>query len=179
MVCNRCKAAVQAALLQAGLRPVSVELGEVVIEDPVPADALSSLNQSLLKLGFEIIDDRKSRIIEKIKNVIITLIHHSEEHLDVNLSEHIAGELNYEYSYLSNLFSEVEGTTIEKFLIAQKTEKVKELLMYDELTLSQIADKMNYSSVAHLSNQFKKQTGLSPTFYKSQKQHKRRNIEEL
>ncbi|MEO6719238.1 MAG: AraC family transcriptional regulator [Ferruginibacter sp.] len=179
MVCSRCKMVVRGELEKAGLHPLTVELGEVEIKEQPTAAALHQLDQSLQSLGFEIIDDRKSRIIEKIKNSIVELIHHTDENIDVNLSEYISQKLNYDYNYLSNLFSEVEGITIEKYLIAQKIEKVKELLKYDELTLSQIADQLGYSSVAYLSNQFKKQTGLSPSFYKSLKQNSRRNIEDL
>lgn len=179
MVCSRCKMVVKAELEKAGLKPVSVDLGEVELKDNPDDNILKQLDISLRKSGFEIIDDRKSRMIEKIKNVIVELIHHSNENININLSDFIAKKLNYEYNYLSNLFSEVEGITIEKYFIAQKMEKIKELLMYDELTLSQIADKLGYSSVAYLSNQFKKQTGLSPSFYKSLKKNNRRNIEEL
>ena len=179
MVCSRCKMVVKSELEKAGLHPVSVELGEVEIKEEPGADALHELNNSLKNLGFEIIDDRKSRIIEKIKNIIVEIIHHSDQDISVNVSQYISQKLHYDYSYLSNLFSEVEGITIEKYLIAQKIEKVKELLKYDELTLSEIAYRLGYSSVAYLSSQFKKQTGLTPSFYKSQKLSKRNNIEDL
>ena len=179
MVCSRCRMAVQAELEKAGLHPLTVELGEVEIGSQPSREQLQRLDGSLRKLGFELIDDKKSRIIEKIKNSIVTLVHHSEDHVGVNLSDYIAGQLHYEYNYLSNLFSEVEGTTIEKYYISQKIEKVKELLVYDELSLSEIADQLGYSSVAYLSSQFKKVTGLTPTYYKSLKEHKRKNIEDL
>lgn len=180
MVCSRCKMLVKAELEKAGLNPLTVELGEVEIESEPTDEVLEQLNASLQKLGFEIIDDRKSRIIEKIKNAIVELIHHkSNENMSVNLSEFISQKLNYDYNYLSNLFSEVQGITIEKYFIAQKIEKVKELLKYDELSLSQIADRLGYSSVAYLSNQFKKQTGLTPSFYKTMKTNSRKNIEDL
>lgn len=179
MVCSRCKMVVKTELEKAGLHPLSVELGEIEIKEQPTADNLHQLNTSLKTLGFEIIDNRKSRMIEQIKNAIVELVHHAEDNLSVNLSQFIAKKLNYDYNYLSNIFSEVEGITIEKYFIAQKIEKIKELLMYDELTLSQIADKTGYSSVAYLSNQFKKETGLTPSFYKSLKQKSRRNIEEL
>ena len=180
MVCSRCKMLVKAELEKAGLNPLKVELGEVEIESEPTDEVLEQLNASLQKLGFEIIDDRKSRIIEKIKNAIVELIHHkSNENMSVNLSEFISQKLNYDYNYLSNLFSEVQGITIEKYFIAQKIEKVKELLKYDELSLSQIADRLGYSSVAYLSNQFKKQTGLTPSFYKTMKTNSRKNIEDL
>lgn len=179
MVCSRCKMVVKAEFEKAGLHPLTVELGEVEIKEQLTPDTLHQLDTSLQDLGFEIIDNRKSRMIEKIKNNIVELIHHSTENIDINLSQYISQRLNYDYNYLSNLFSEVEGITIEKYFIAQKIEKVKELLKYDEFTLSQIADRLGYSSVAYLSNQFKKQTGLSPSFYKSLKQNSRRNIEDL
>jgi AraC-like DNA-binding protein len=130
-------------------------------------------------LGFELIDDRKSRIIEKIKNVIIDLVHRKNSHLQTNLSDMLSEELNHDYSYLSNLFSEVEGTTIEKYFIAQKIEKVKELLVYDELSLSEIAYRLNYSSVAYLSNQFKRVTGLTPGHFKQIREIKRKPLDEV
>ena len=179
MVCSRCKMVVKAELEKVGLHPVSVELGEVEIADEPDKSAVQQLNNNLKLLGFEIIDDRKSRIIEQIKTTIVNLIHYSDGQTNLNLSDYLSRQLNYDYGYLSNLFSEVEGSTIEKYLIAQKIEKVKELMMYDELTLSQIANQLGYSSVAYLSSQFKKQTGLTPTFYRSLKENKRRNIEDL
>ncbi|MEO6151422.1 MAG: AraC family transcriptional regulator [Mucilaginibacter sp.] len=179
MVCARCKMVVNTELEKAGMQPLSIELGEVEVAGEPSAEKIKELSASLQALGFEIIDDRKSRMIEKVKNAIVTLIHHTEEGSNINLSDHIAQQVNYDYTYVSNLFSEVEGTTIEKYFIAQKIEKVKELLRYDELTLSEIAGKLGYSSVAYLSNQFKKQTGLTPSFFKAQKQHNRVNIEDL
>lgn len=170
---------VKTELEKAGLHPWSVELGEVEIEEELTADSLKQLNASLQCTGFEIIDNRKSRIIEQIKNAIVELIHHSNVTISVKLSEYITQRIHYDYSYLSNLFSEVEGVTIEKYFIAQKIEKVKELLKYDELTLSEIAHRLGYSSVAYLSNQFKKQTGLTPSFFKWQKDNIRKNIEDL
>ena len=179
MVCNRCITAVKAELTNAGFNVVSVDLGEAeILGEPSPGQ-LQQLDQSLRKIGFELIGDRKSRIIEQIKNEIVYIVHHSGEVLTTNLSSWLADKLHYDYTYLSNLFSEVEGTTIEKYYIAQRIEKVKELLVYDELTLSQIADVMGYSSTAYLSSQFKKITGLTPTFYKSVKETKRRNIDDL
>ena len=179
MVCARCKMAVTTVLQSMGMETLSVELGEVEVKGTPSQAQLEQLSGKLSELGFEIIDDKKSRLIEKIKNAIITQIHHSEENSPVNLSDYLSKEVNYDYRYLSNLFSEVEGTTIEKYFIAQKIEKVKELLKYDELTLSEIANKLGYSSVAYLSNQFKKQTGLTPSFFKSSRIGSRVNIEEL
>ena len=179
MVCDRCKMAVRAELEKEGLYPLFIELGEITLQDMPNANKLESLNRALKQQGFELIDDKKSRIIEKIKTLIVDLIHHNKEELSSNLSTYLSAQLHHDYSYLSNLFSEVEGITIEKYYIAQKTEKVKELLMYDELSLSQIAFDLGYSSVAHLSAQFKKQTGLTPTFFKSMKEKKRKNIDDL
>jgi AraC-like DNA-binding protein len=179
MVCSRCKMMVKAELEKAGFTALQVELGEVKIRENPAKEKLKHLDIKLRQLGFEIIDSRKSRIIEKIKNTIVKLVHYSDGDDKINLSDLLSKELNYDYSYLSNLFSEVEGTTIEKYLISQKIEKVKELLIYDELTLSEIAFKMGYSSVAYLSNQFKRQTGLTPSFYKNMKKHKRTGIEDL
>ncbi|MBS7565291.1 helix-turn-helix transcriptional regulator [Mucilaginibacter sp. Bleaf8] len=179
MVCHRCKLAVEAELKSSGYHPTHVELGEVTVSEELSHQQLAELNTKLKHLGFELIDDRKSRTVEKIKNLVIKLVHHTDTTLAINLSEYLAEHLHYEYKYLSNLFSETEGTTIEKYYISQKIEKVKELLIYDELTLSQIAYRMGYSSVAYLSNQFKKETGLTPTHFKTIKDNKRRNIEEL
>ena len=179
MVCSRCKMVVKDELEKFGLHPIKIELGEVEINEELNVDKKEELNTVLQSFGFEIIDDKKSRLIEKIKNAIVELIHYSEDQPKINFSKYISENLHHDYTYLSNLFSEVEGTTIEKYFIAQRIEKVKELLKYDELTLSQIADKLGYSSVAYLSNQFKKETGLTPTFYKSMRQNKRKNIEIL
>lgn len=179
MVCNRCKTAVQNEFEKIGVHPVSIELGEVEIAEEITLQQLSELENSLKQIGFELIDDKKSRLIEQIKTEIIRLVHHSEAIENTNLSNILSDKLHYEYNYLSNLFSEVEGTTIEKYLISQRIEKVKELLVYDELSLSEIANQLGYSSTAYLSSQFKKTTGLTPTFYKSLKEAKRRNIDEL
>ena len=179
MVCNRCKMAVKDELIKFGLHPKSIELGEVEITDELSITKKDELNKVLQSLGFDLIDDKKSQLIEKIKNTIVELVHYSDEQLKTNFSKHISKLLHHDYSYLSNLFSEIEGTTIEKYFIAQKIEKVKELLKYDELTLSEIAERLGYSSVAYLSNQFKKQTGLTPSFYKSLKQNRRKNLDDL
>lgn len=179
MVCGRCKMVVKAELEKAGLHPLHVELGEVEITQELPKPALDRLNAGLKQLGFEIIDDRKGTIIEKIKTELISQVHQAGEQNGINISQYITAKLHYDYAYLSNLFSEVEGTTIEKYLISVKIERVKELLVYDELSLSEIAWQLGYSSVSHLSAQFKKLTGLTPSFYKSLKEHKRKNIDEL
>ena len=179
MVCSRCKMVVKDELIKFGLHPTSVELGEVEIKEELTDSQKNELNIILQSFGFELIDDKKSRLIEKIKNSIVDLVHYSEDRPATNFSDFISKELHHDYHYLSNLFSEVEGTTIEKYFIAQKIEKVKELLKYDELSLSEIADRLGYSSVAYLSNQFKKQTGLTPTFYKSLRQNSRKSIDNL
>ncbi|OYQ37976.1 AraC family transcriptional regulator [Flavobacterium cyanobacteriorum] len=179
MVCGRCVAAVKNILETSGLKVAEVSLGEAETESSIPPEKLKEVNNALHKLGFELINDRKSRIIEQIKTEIVNLVHHSGEAPATNLSTWLAEKLHYDYTYLSNLFSEVEGTTIEKYYIAQRIEKVKELLVYDELTLSEIAHTLGYSSTAYLSSQFKKVTGLTPSFYKSVKDNKRRNIDQL
>jgi YesN/AraC family two-component response regulator len=170
---------VQSVFADNGLIPASIELGEVDVDEQLTKHQLQQLNIALKQVGFEIIDDHKSQIIEKIKNTIVTLVHHTPENIKSNLSEFITSQIHHDYSYLSNLFSEVEGTTIEKYFIAQRIERAKELLDYNQLTLSEIAYQLGYSSVAYLSNQFKKVTGFTPTYFKSIKEHKRRNIEEL
>lgn len=179
MVCSRCRMVVVSELEKAGIPFFSVELGEIELKGEPAPSKLENLKTSLKNFGFEIIDDKKSRLIEKIKNEIVKLIHHSDEEIKINLSDHLADKLHLDYTHLSKLFSEIEGTTIEKYLIAQRIEKIKELLVYDELSLSEIADKLGYSSVAYLSSQFKKITGLTPTHFKALKEHKRKNIEEI
>ena len=179
MVCNRCKMVIKDAFIKFGLHPAAVELGEVEILEELNIEKKNELDKILQSFGFHLIDDKKSRLIEQIKNAIVELVHHSKDTLTINFSEHISKKLHHDYNYLSHLFSEVEGTTIEKYFITQKIEKVKELLKYDELSLSQIADRLGYSSAAYLSNQFKKQTGLTPSFYKTLRQSKRANLDEL
>ncbi len=179
MVCNRCKMVIRSEIEKAGLIPATVELGEVEIIGQPTTRQTEQLNIALRGLGFEIIDNKKVRTIEKIKNAIVKLVHDAGDEHKTNLSTFITSQVNQDYNYLSNLFSEVEGTTIEKYFIAHKIEKAKELLVYDELTLTEIADRLGYSSVAYLSNQFKKITGFTPSYFKSLKENKRRNIDEL
>lgn len=179
MVCNRCKMVVKSELEKLGLHPIAVELGEVEIQENVIESQIDVLLANLRLLGFDLIDDKKSRTIDKIKTLIIDLVHSKNNELNINLSEYLSNHLLQDYNSLSKLFSEVENTTIEKYLIHQKIEKVKELLMYDELTLSEIAYQLNYSSVAYLSNQFKKITGFSPSHYKQLNDKKRQGIENV
>ncbi len=178
MVCSRCKMVVKSELEKLGLQLLAVDLGEVEVT-PISERQKSEIAEHLKGFGFELIDDKKSRLIEKIKTLIIELVHQQNAQLNTNLSDYLSKNLAQDYSSISNLFSEVEDTTIEKFFINQKIEKVKELLLYDELTLSEIAFQMNYSSVAYLSNQFKKVTGFSPSHYKQLKNNKRKQIEDL
>ena len=179
MVCNRCITAVKLELEKLGHQILTISLGEVLLSNEMTDSDKEILNQHLKKLGFEIIDDKKSRLIGQIKSSIIEIVHQKNSELKSNLSDYLGTKLHHDYTYLSNLFSEVEGITIEKYFIAQKIERVKELLVYDELSLSEIADQMNYSSVAYLSNQFKKVTGLTPTYFKNIKAYKRKPLDQV
>lgn len=179
MVCGRCKMVVKSEFEKLGLQTISVELGEVELQNDITEDQKEILLKNLQVLGFDFIDDKKSKTIEKIKTLIVDLVHHKNNELKINLSDYLVENLNQDYSTLSNLFSEIENTTIEKYFINQKIEKVKELLIYNEHSLSEIADLLNYSNVAHLSNQFKKITGFTPTHFKQQKDKNRIQIENL
>lgn len=172
MVSIRCKMIVKSELDKLGLHYLVVDLGEVDILEDITKEQRIKLKIALLRSGLELMDDKKAILIEKIKRVIVEIVHYSEELPKINFSDYISKKLNYDYTYLANLFSEVTGTTIEQYIIAHKIERVKELLLYDELNLTEISYLMNYSSVAHLSNQFKKITGLTPSFFKKLK-HKR------
>ncbi len=179
MVCNRCKMVVKSTLEDLGLNPMEVYLGEALLKETDIITVKDELKQKLQHLGFELLDDKMSRIVEKIKTQIISLVQDKSNTLSVNLSEYLAKQLHRDYNSLSNLFSEVEGITIEKYYILQKIEKVKELLVYDELTLSEIAFQFHYSSTAYLSNQFKKVTGLSPSHFKKMRTIKRKPLDRL
>lgn len=179
MVSNRCKMLVKEELKKLGLHFMVVDLGEVDIMETLTLYQRSQLKEALLESGLELMDDKRAVLIEKIKTVIINMVHHSDEIPKMNFSNFLSEKLNQDYTYLSNLFSEVQGTTIEHFIIAHKTERIKELIIYDELNITEIAWKMNYSSVAHLSSQFKKVTGLSPTHFKQLKVKKRSPIEDI
>ncbi|WP_104000791.1 helix-turn-helix domain-containing protein [Flavobacterium urumqiense] len=179
MVSNRCKMAVKEELKKLGLHFIVVDLGEVEIMENISMIQREQLKKALLDSGLELMDDKKAMLIEKIKNVIIEMVHHSTENIKVNFSDYLSEKMNHDYTYLSNLFSEVQGTTIEQFIISHKTERIKELIIYGELNITEIAWKMNYSSVAHLSSQFKKVTGLSPSHFKQLKDKRRNPIEEI
>jgi len=179
MVSLRCKMMVKEELKKLGLHYVAVELGSVEVMEDVTAFQLEELKKNLLKSGLELLDNKKSILIERIKNVITEMIHYTDELPKVNYSEYISEKLKYDYTYLANIFSEVKGITIQQYIIINKIEKVKELLLYDELNLTQIANKLHYSSVGHLSNQFKKVTGLSPSFYRQLKQKRMSNLENM
>ena len=179
MVCNRCILVVQQELQKLGIDNCKVTLGEIETGAEILKGKLEQLQQNLGALGFELLDNSKKQVIEKIKNIIIQRVHHSQEEDQHNFSEILSKALHKDYTYLSRLFSEVEGITIEKYLINQKIEKVKELIIYDELSLSEIAYKLGYSSVAHLSNQFKKVTGLTPSHFKQVGQNKRKPLDKI
>ena len=180
MVCNRCIRVVHEELISLGYSIKSIELGEVILKERLSEEDLEQISQMLTDNGFELIDDRKSRIINKLKTLIIEFIHYDKEKPEhMNLSDFLANEIGHDYSYLSSLFSSVEGVTIEKYLINQKIEKVKELLVYDELSLNEISYQLGYSSVQHLSNQFKKITGLTPSHFKKIKNKKRNPLDKV
>jgi len=173
MVCIRCKMVVKSELEKLGLHYSNVELGEAEVTDPISKEQMDTLRIALKNTGLELLEDNKTILVETIITSIIELVHYTDEQIKVNLSDYLSEKLNYNYTYLSNHFSEVKGTTIEKYYLAHKIEKVKELLVYDELNLTEIAWKLHYSSVAHLSNQFKKITGLTPSHFKNLKSKSR------
>ncbi len=179
MVCNRCIMVVENILKEMNIFSLSVKLGEITLEKPLDEKQKELLEEHLKSVGFEIIDSKKTRLIEKVKNAIIELVYRDNNDPKTNLSDYIAGKVNHDYTYISNLFSEVENTTIEKYFILQKTERVKELLVYDELSLNEIATMLNYSSTAHLSSQFKKVTGLTPSHFKQIKENKRKPLDKV
>ncbi|KQM78236.1 AraC family transcriptional regulator [Pedobacter sp. Leaf216] len=179
MVCNRCKMVVKAELEQLGFTPLLVELGEVTLAYCISAEDKSKIGQNLSRFGFELLEDKKMQVAEQIKTTIINLVHYTKEPLKINLSVYLSEQLKMEYNTLSTAFSEVENQTIEKYFIAQKVEKAKEMLTYGELTLSEIAYQLNYSSVAHLSAQFKKVTGITPSVYKGNSTDSRKTLDEV
>jgi len=177
MVSLRCKLKVKDELASIGINPRAIDLGVVDLVDDISDDQRKLLRVNLLKSGLEVLDDNKSILIERIKNIITEMIHYSDEIPTQNYSDYISEKLNYDYTYLSNTFSEVKGITIQQFIILNKIERVKELLLYDELNLTEISYKLHYSSVAHLSNQFKKITGLTPSYFKKMKKARKSNLE--
>ena len=179
MVCNRCKMVVKSELEKFGLTIITVDLGKVEILEESIENQKQKLEKSLQLLGFELLDNKTSIMVERIKNLIIDLVHNHNTILKINLSQYLSQDLSQDYNTISHIFSGAEGTTIEHYFIAQKIEKVKELMLYDEFSLSQIAHKMQYSDIAHLSNQFKKVTGFSPTAFKNSKNKTRIHIEDL
>jgi AraC-like DNA-binding protein len=179
MVSNRCKMAVKTELKRIGLHPISINLGEIEILESITVEQRNELKKALLDAGLELIDSKRAIMVERIKNIIIEMIHHSDESIKQNFSDYLSEKTNRNYTYLANLFSETEGITIEQFIISHKIERIKELIIYDELNISEIAWKMNYCSVAHLSYQFKKITGLSPSRYKQLKIKNRNALEDI
>ncbi|WP_298757099.1 AraC family transcriptional regulator [uncultured Psychroserpens sp.] len=179
MVSLRCKLMVKHELEELGLHYIIVELGMIEIKEDISEPQRQELKSNLAKSGLELLDDKKSILVDKIKNIIIEMIHYSDEIPKTNYSDYIAGKLDYDYTYLSNLFSEVKGITIQHFIIKHKIERAKELILYNELNLTEIAYKLNYSSTAHLSNQFKKVTGHTASYYKKIGKKRKRNLENL
>ena len=179
MVSHCCKLMVKEEFQKLGLKAYNIELGEVEVDGDISPELFEKIKEALLKQGHELMEDKKSIQIEKVKNVIIEMIHYSDEPLEIKYSEFLSSKLESDYTYISNLFSEVTGVTIQQFIITHKIERVKELIIYNELSLKEIAYKLHYSSVGHLSNQFKKITGLSPIFYKSLKKKRRISLENV
>jgi AraC-like DNA-binding protein len=179
MVSQRCKMVVKAELKKLGLWYVFVDLGTIEVKGEITDEQHEQLKANLLKSGLELLDDKKSILIERIKNAVIEMIHFNEELPKTNFSDFISKKIGYDYTYLSNLFSEAKGITLQQYIIMHRIERVKEFLIYDELTLTEISYRLQYSSVAHLSNQFKKVTGLTPSFYKQLKHKRRGNLENL
>ncbi|MFT5382751.1 MAG: AraC-like DNA-binding protein [Saprospiraceae bacterium] len=179
MVSNRCKTVVKAALKKLGLHFIVVDLGEVEIMEDLSSEQREQLKLDLLEIGLELMDDKRAILIERIKGIIVEMVHNPDKDIKINFSNYLSKKLLHNYTYLANLFSEVQGTTIEHYIIAHKIARIKELIIYDELNITEIAYKMNYSSVAHLSNQFKKMTGFTPTYFKKLKDKRRSPIEEI
>jgi len=179
MVSNRCKIAVKEVFRNLGLVYRNVELGEVEIAEIITDEKLKDFKISLLNIGFELIEDRRAILIERIKNIVIDMVHHSDSQIKVNFSDYLSEKLKYDYTYMANVFSEEQGVSIEQFIISHKVERIKEYIIYDELNMTEIAFKMNYSSVAHLSGQFKKVTGLTPSYFKKLKMKRLEPIENI
>ena len=179
MVSIRCKMVVKEAFKKLGLHYVTINLGEVNVLEKITDNQREKLRAILFKSKLELMDDKKAILIERIKAVIVEMIHYSQDLPKTNFSDFLSKKLSYDYTYLANLFSDTQGTTIEHYIILHKIEKVKELIIYDELNITEIADKLHYSGVAHLSSQFKKITGLTPSYFKSLKNKKLNMLEDL
>jgi len=179
MVSNRCKMAVKEVLKKLGLHFIVVDLGEVDVMENITSEQREQIKTGLLGSGLELMDDKRAVLIEKIKSTVIELVHYTDEMIKINFSDYLSEKLKHDYTYMANLFSETQGITIEHFIISHKVERIKELIIYGELNITEIAWKMNYSSVAHLSNQFKKVTGLSPSHFKQLKEKRRNPIEDI
>ena len=179
MVSNRCKLAVRDELKKLGLHFIMVDLGVVEIMENINHDKRELLKNGLLNAGFELMDDKRAILIEKIKNIVVEMVHRSDSNIKINFSDYLSEKLDHNYTYLANLFSEVQGTTIEQFIISHKVERIKELMIYGELNVTEIAWEMGYSSVAHLSSQFKKVTGLSPSHFNKLKDKHRNSLEDI
>ena len=179
MVSLRCKMMVKSELEKLGIKYSMIELGEVEITETLDQNKFLSLKAALHESGLELMDDKKAMLIEKIKNVVIDMVHYADEFPKTKFSHYLSDKLKVDYTTMSNIFSQTKGITIEHYIMLHKIEKVKELLIYDELNLTEIADKMHYSSISHLSNQFKKITGLTPTFFKNMKLRRRQSLEDL
>ena len=179
MVSTRCKIAVKEVFRNLGLVYSNVELGEVEIAEIITDEKLKDFKISLLNIGFELIEDRRAILIERIKNIVIDMVHHSDSQIKINFSDYLSERLKYDYTYMANVFSEEQGVSIEQFIISHKVERIKEYIIYDELNMTEIAFKMNYSSVAHLSGQFKKVTGLTPSYFKKLKMKRLEPIENI
>jgi YesN/AraC family two-component response regulator len=179
MVSLRCKMMVKEELDKLGVAYVALDLGMVELANDLSKEQKRQFRENLLRSGLELLDDKKSILIERIKNIVIEMVHYSDEVPKINFSDYLSKKLDYDYTYLSNIFSEVKGITIQQFIIINKIERVKELLLYNELNLTEIAYKLQYSSVSHLSNQFKKVTGLSPSFFRKLKQKRNENLENI
>ena len=179
MVSTRCKMVVKDILRKLGYHFILVDLGEVEVMEELSVEQLSELKKSLYSVGLELMDNKKAILIERIKIVIVELVHYAEDLPVIKFSDYLSQKLNHDYTYMANLFSDVQGTTIEQYMIGHKVERIKELIIYGELNITEIAYKMNYSSVAHLSSQFKKVTGLSPSHFKNLKEKKRNPINEI
>lgn len=179
MVSDRCKTLVKSELEKLELHYIWVALGEVEIMESLTSEQLIQLNNELLKSGLSLISDHKNILIEQIKNTVIQLVHYTDKQIKVNFSDYLSEKLKYDYTYLANLFSENQGVSIEHFILTHRIEKVKELLVYDEMNITEIAYKLHFSSTAHLSNQFKKMTGLTPSDYKHLKLKPRTPLENV